>query len=386
MTGKPTRLDVDFKVIADRIPENLAQNSNTPSTDELHRFIQLQVEQLTAQVPIQWVQVTYRDLLTDTPTKITRTSQQTSPFSSDILSYLSTEDWLVNYPPAFTLNQLISQQLGGGFYLCPFSYWRGHCQYLLLFAPGTLSPTIQGWIQKTAVIISEYFNLYRKHRQQQHQTHLLEQIVQRVGHQLRQPLSLINLYAENLCRGLPLGVWQEQSTIIRETAQTLDRNLTELLYCGCGETLRVTLQDLRTLVLESLQGFQGWFAEKQLQITYPDTSILLPLDRLQMKQVFDNLLSNAAHFSPQGGKLVLNWQLFHTEVLLTISDQGPGLSPQDLQSLFTPFYSRRQGGTGLGLAIAQKVVLNHRGNLWAKNLPTGGAEFSMILPRHSPSH
>jgi signal transduction histidine kinase len=57
------------------------------------------------------------------------------------------------------------------------------------------------------------------------------------------------------------------------------------------------------------------------------------------------------------------------------------MSQQDLENLFTPFYSKRPGGTGLGLAIAKKIILDHQGSLWAQNLPVGGAQFSMSLPR-----
>ena len=198
---------------------------------------------------------------------------------------------------------------------------------------------------------------------------------------MRNPLALIGLYAENLCLGLPDGLWQEQATIIRETIQDLDTNLTELIYCGQGTKLKVTLQDLRTVVVESIQGLQPWINQKDIQICYPETSTTLAIDRLQMKQVFDNLLSNAIHFSPHSGTITCSWQIYQNEVLICISDQGPGLSPEDLKQIFTAFYSRRPGGTGLGLTIAKKIVLDHQGSLWAQSSVKGGATFSLTLPR-----
>lgn len=86
------------------------------------------------------------------------------------------------------------------------------------------------------------------------------------------------------------------------------------------------------------------------------------LDSLQVKQVFNNLLSNAIHFSPIGSTIAINWQVFHSEVTISIADQGTGLSQTDLQNLFTPFYSRRPKGTGLELTIAQEVIV-HKGKL-----------------------
>ncbi|MGH7999722.1 MAG: sensor histidine kinase, partial [Brasilonema sp.] len=120
---------------------------------------------------------------------------------------------------------------------------------------------------------------------------------------------------------------------------------------------------------------------KQLKICIPDTSTSLAIDRLQMKQVFDNILSNAVHFSPDFGTITCSWQIFQSEVFIKISDEGPGLSQEDIKKIFTPFYSRRPGGTGLGLTIAKKIVLDHQGSLWAQSLPQGGAQFCLILPR-----
>ena len=72
--------------------------------------------------------------------------------------------------------------------------------------------------------------------------------------------------------------------------------------------------------------------------------------------------------------------IFQEEVLIKISDQGKGLSSEDIQKIFTPFYTRRPGGIGLGLTIAKKIILDHHGNLWAQSLSESGAQFCIILP------
>jgi signal transduction histidine kinase len=101
-----------------------------------------------------------------------------------------------------------------------------------------------------------------------------------------------------------------------------------------------------------------------------------------MKQVFENLLSNAIDFSPVGGIVTCDWRGFRNEVLVEIGDQGAGLSQEDLKEAFTPFYSRRPGGTGIGLTIAKKIILDHQGSIWVQNLTRGGAQFSFTLPRY----
>ncbi|MDV2997182.1 MAG: Adaptive-response sensory-kinase SasA [Chroococcidiopsis sp. SAG 2025] len=381
MADKILNLNRSLKLISGSNPLVLERNSSTNSSKKLCHFLQFQLEQLITQSAIAWAQIIYIDPLSGARRQVVA-AETPLPFSLDLLSELRSETWLVEFPPAFSLLQIVGDRLENTVvYFCPYGYQQQQCQYLLIVAKDILSLSWQQYIQQTAVLVSEYLERHVESLQQQHQIQILEQIIQRVGHQLRQPLSLIGLYAETLYCSLTQGSLQDRAAIIRETTQDLDRNLTELIYCSDSETLRFTLQDLQSLVVESLQGFQAWIAEKQLQVRYPDMSVVLSLDRLQMKQVFDNLLSNAIHFSPVGSTIAIDWQVFHSEVLISIADQGTGLSPADLQYLFTPFYSRRPGGTGLGLAIAQKVVLAHQGNLWAKNLPVKGAEFSLILLR-----
>lgn len=381
MADQILNLNRSLKLISGSNSLALERKPNTDRSKKLCHFLQFQLEQLTAQSAIAWAQIIYIDPLSGARRQVVA-AETPLPFSPELLSELRSETWLEEFPPAFSLLQIVGEHLENTVvYFCPYSYQQQQCQYLLIVAKDTLSLGWQQYIQQTAVLVSEYLERHLESLQQQHQIKILEQIIQRVGHQLRQPLSLIGLYAENLYRSLTQGSLQDRAAIIRETTQDLDRNLTELIYCSDSETLRFTLQDLQGLVVESLQGFQAWIAEKQLQVRYPNISVVLSLDRLQMKQVFDNLLSNAIHFSPIGSTIAIDWQVFHSEVLISIADEGTGLSPADLQYLFTPFYSRRPGGTGLGLAIAQKVVLAHQGNLWAKNLPVKGAEFSLILPR-----
>ena len=122
--------------------------------------------------------------------------------------------------------------------------------------------------------------------------------------------------------------------------------------------------------------------EKQLRVECSTTPICLPIDARQFRHVIDNVLHNAICFSPHQGQITCRWQLFQREALITITDQGAGLSAADLENMFRPFYTNREDGTGLGLAIAQKIVLDHKGNLWAENLPMGGTQISITLPRY----
>ncbi|NMF62533.1 sensor histidine kinase (plasmid) [Brasilonema octagenarum UFV-E1] len=362
---------------------NLMTDDKDLQSLDLQNFCQLQTELLTTQSPIFFARIVYHDLVTKDFQEVMSLNQRHLPVSQMVLTYLREETWLTNFPNALTLNELnLDFLISSKFYFCPLRYRNHKPEYIQIFAETSLSESLQEQVRKTALILTKYFDLFFESERQKAEILLLEQTIQRASHQLRNSLSLIDLYAQNLCFGLKDNSYQEeQARVIRDSVQELDTNLNELIYCGQSTKLRISLQDLKSIVTESLQGLKPLIDNKQLKICLPENSTTLVVDRLQMKQVFDNLLSNTVHFSPQFGTIVCSWQIFKNEVLIKISDQGIGLSQEDLQKMFTPFYSRRVGGTGLGLTIAKKIVLDHHGCLYADNLPTGGAQFSIVLPR-----
>lgn len=362
--------------------------SQTPETKtfqhrarKLQHLLQLQIDLLAAQSQIKWVELVYQDPQISNQRQVLEASQTTFPGLKETQTYLQTEQWLGNFTRALTLKRIVAKSIEPGFYCCQFGEQNQPNQYLLLFVKGSLSHTCRQLIKRIAASIGEYLDEHRQNEQQHQKIEILEDIVQRVGHQLRHPLSLINLYAHNLNCILPQGKEQEQASVICKTANSLSQSLTEIVQCASSEKLQIASQDLRSLVLKTLEDFHSWITEKQLQIHCSNDTVVLKLDPLQIKQAFSNLLSNAIHFSPQGAKIFIDWQEQQDDVVLTFTDEGPGLSSEDLQKLFKPFYTRRTGGTGLGLAIAKKIVLDHGGKLCAKNAPNKGAEFAISLPR-----
>ncbi len=119
-----------------------------------------------------------------------------------------------------------------------------------------------------------------------------------------------------------------------------------------------------------------------------ETSIVARVDPMKLSQVLDNLLRNAIQFSPTGGKVMVRTEEQGRLALISVTDQGPGVGPQQVSSLFRPFgkaaqQGRRSGnGSGLGLYIARKVVEAHGGEIWVSRVaPEGGSKFTFSIPR-----
>src|SRR5262249_17909047 len=104
-------------------------------------------------------------------------------------------------------------------------------------------------------------------------------------------------------------------------------------------------------------------------------------DAGQLGTVLVNLLLNALDAMPQGGRLEIDFQKSgNTQTRLRVRDTGPGIAPEMVGRLFTPFSSTKPTGTGLGLSISHRIIDEHGGYITAQNLPGGGAWFTITLP------
>ncbi len=112
---------------------------------------------------------------------------------------------------------------------------------------------------------------------------------------------------------------------------------------------------------------------------------LVTMDAKQMKQVVQNLLNNAIQATPEGGTVHLDIRRHRgpegeAQVQLEVSDTGRGIAEEDLDKLFTPFYTTRDAGTGLGLAMAHRIIIDHHGTISVKSQLDSGTQFTITLP------
>lgn len=350
----------------------------------LARICQSQVDQLAARLPLRAAWIVYQNQ--DFCRRRVVATANAGEAGSNGHTYLESEAWIQHRQwPAGRLLPLPEQRIASAYALVlgPNRDRQAHSgpDYLLLWCRQPLTPEQQDWIQHEANLVAHLLQLNRRYCRQQTEIELLEQLVHQVGHQISNPLAIIRLSAETLHHDLPQTIYQEQVSLICMTAERLKVHLNHLIQCGRRSSLNIAPHNLQEILAESLQELRPCFDQQQIQVQVATSYVDVAVDRIQLRQVFDNLLGNAIAFSPAGSTVTCRWQVFAQEVLVQVVDQGPGLSDEDLQRAFVPFYSRRPGGKGLGLAIAKKIILDHQGRLWAENIPGGGAQFSFTLPR-----
>lgn len=149
--------------------------------------------------------------------------------------------------------------------------------------------------------------------------------------------------------------------------------------------------DLARVIDETFSFVDHIFSLKQIRITRNFSHDLpsVKVDSNQMKQVFINLLTNAAEAMPQGGVITISAESaenIHSGKIarIVITDTGHGISDEDRQRVFDPFYTTRKkaGGTGLGLSVVKGIIDKHKGDIKIENRPGGGTSVTIELPCH----
>ena len=222
------------------------------------------------------------------------------------------------------------------------------------------------------------------------------EFVSNVSHELRTPLTSMRSYIETLSE----GAWQDQEMAPRFLKITLDetdrmiRMINDLLDLSRMDNgnlkLNLEMVNFNELVNFVLDRFDVIISngDKKYKIIreFTQRPLFVEVDADRMIQVIDNIMNNAIKYSPDGGKITIRLMETHKNVILSISDQGLGISKKDLSRIFDRFYrvdkarARKQGGTGLGLAISKEVVKALGGTIWATSIENYGSTFYISLP------
>jgi signal transduction histidine kinase len=126
------------------------------------------------------------------------------------------------------------------------------------------------------------------------------------------------------------------------------------------------------------------FNEKHiaLQVQLEPDVYEVNVDEHQMSQAFLNIFSNAVQAIPDRGEIILKTENRKGGVLISVTDTGIGISDEEKEKVFEPFFTKKQRGTGLGLAVVKKIIDNHNGEILIADRDGGGTVFSLWLPRN----
>jgi two-component system, NtrC family, sensor histidine kinase GlrK len=219
-----------------------------------------------------------------------------------------------------------------------------------------------------------------------------------VSHELKTPLTALREGAELLHDQVagPLQPTQAQVvSIMRDNSVKLQRLIEELLdyqrALHAAASLEVRLIELDELVQEAARPHELAAQAKGLRLTIDAQAATLEADPQKLRSIVDNLISNAIKFTPAGGSVLVRARMLAGEAVIEVQDSGPGVPPEERESIFNLFFRGRSKaaeggrikGSGLGLAIARELVEAHGGQIAVVGDGKGGGHFRVTLPRRS---
>jgi two-component system sensor histidine kinase AtoS len=257
---------------------------------------------------------------------------------------------------------------------------------------------VEGRLESLVILLRDLseHEQFQIRNQQLEQRALLGEVTAIFAHEVRNPIHSISTGLQLVAYNLPPE--DPNRAIITELDQDCVR-LSQLMhsvlqFSRSGESTRLEKVDLNALTKHLLERWRPRLINANVNHVFlPCTSEVCILgDPRGLEQVFDNLVSNALQaMSGTGGNLVVNLRRLEAEnpgeraqVVVSVSDTGPGIPEENLAHIFEPFYTTNSNGTGLGLAIAKRLVTAHKGTISVNSVP-GGTVFQVRLPALNPA-
>jgi PAS domain S-box-containing protein len=217
------------------------------------------------------------------------------------------------------------------------------------------------------------------------------EVARRVAHEIKNPLTPIGLSAERIARQVDrLGWPPAQAAILRECSETISKSVEsvktlvdEFSQFARFPSAHPVRADLNQVVEEALQVFQGRLEGISLRTSLSPNLPPVNLDPEQFQRVVINLVDNAAEAMQDAlvKNLYIATQAGSAETVeLVVADSGCGVSPDDKEKLFLPYFSTKNRGTGLGLAIVSHIVAEHDGQIRVEDNRPVGARFTVEIP------
>ena len=224
-----------------------------------------------------------------------------------------------------------------------------------------------------------------------------EDLVASVSHELRTPLTSVLGYLELALDepSLPSAT-REQLSVAERNAVRLRELVADILAMSVASrhgfelALQIARTDVATIVWAAVESAAPRAAEHGIHLDVVGIrSAVADVDAHRLRQVVDNLLSNAVKYNPRGGTVVVDVAVGGDEVLICVSDDGPGISEVEQAQLFDRFFrtdavrNSATHGSGLGLSISRDIARAHGGDIHVRTSAGAGAAFTVRLPREN---
>jgi K+-sensing histidine kinase KdpD len=282
--------------------------------------------------------------------------------------------------------------------------WAGEVRYGVLVletlqGPSAFSTSDLPFVQALADLIALEIDRTKldaeaaEAREVQEISRLRSEVMAALSHELRTPLAAIKGYATALM--LEEVVWPEEKRyeflrLIDQETDNLEGMISDMLDSSLIDVgrLEIELQPLRMarMAEEIAEEMLRHTEAHRFIIDFPPDFPIVDADPRRIRQVLRNIIDNAIKYAPHGGLIVIRGEVRPADVVVSISDQGVGISPEDLIPLFDKYFRVKAptgyhvAGTGLGLPVSRAIVEAHGGRIWAESTVGEGTTLYFSIP------
>lgn len=215
------------------------------------------------------------------------------------------------------------------------------------------------------------------------------EVAKRIAHEIKNPLTPITISSQRILRALELPddkfrkIVEDSLNIIQQEIDSIKNLAEEFGNYARLPVVKFSKGDINQLLEKLVAVYTSIYSNLELKVNLDlEMPILVKMDPEQMKRIFVNIIDNAIQAMKEKGSLEISTR-YNKEsqfIRIEIADNGPGISDEDKQKLFIPYFSNKSSGTGLGLAIAHSIIEEHNGLIYVEDNKPQGVRFIIEIP------
>ena len=240
----------------------------------------------------------------------------------------------------------------------------------------------EGSVRGYVILIKDITRIKDLERQHERNQRLIAmgEMAAKIVHEIRSPLCSIELFSTMLSNDLKDTPHSDMASGISTGIKSLNNILTNMLFFAKPQKPAFRDIDLSDEITESVNMLIPLIQIRGITLTQNTPRVNVYSDMELLKQVFMNIILNAVQAMPGGGNLKIATDISEY-VTVSVIDDGEGISPENIEKIFDPFFSTKDKGTGLGLAIAHKIMQTHGGFIRVYRKPGKGSTFCVSFPK-----
>lgn len=240
----------------------------------------------------------------------------------------------------------------------------------------------EGSVRGYVILIKDITRIKELERQNERNQRLIAmgEMAAKIVHEIRSPLCSIELFSTMLSNDLKGTTHSDMANGISTGIKSLNNILTNMLFFAKPQKPAFTDIELFDAITESVNMLAPLIQIRGIKLVRDMSRIVVRSDMELLKQVFMNVILNAVQAMQGGGNLKIATEVNDEYVTVSVIDDGDGISPENIEKIFDPFFSTKDKGTGLGLAIANKIMQTHGGFIRAYRNQEKGSTFCISFP------